>query len=161
MEQTCIFQKNKKSCAFTGHRSLGEDFREKALKNAVELAIKEGVEIFYCGMAMGFDLLAAETVLDLKAEFPQIRLVACVPCYGQEKSFSKEDKARYSKALKNADEQIILSEHYYRGCMQVRDKYMAERADMLIAYCKKSTGGTAYTVKCFQKAHADGEIVFL
>ena len=161
MEQTCIFQKNKKSCAFTGHRILGEDFSEKALKNAVKEAIKAGVEIFYCGMAIGFDLLAAETVLELKAEFPQIRLVACVPCYGQEKSFSKEDKARYSKALKNADEQRILSEHYYRGCMQVRDKYMAEHADMLIAYCKKQTGGTAYTVKCFQKAHADGEIVFL
>lgn len=161
MEQTTIFKKNKKSCAFTGHRHLGEDLSEKVLENAVKTAIKEGVETFYCGMAMGFDLLAAETVLFLKKDFPQIRLVACVPCYGQEKSFSKEDKARYVEALKNADEQIVLSERYYRGCMQVRDKYMAERADMLIAYCKKETGGAAYTVKIFQKLCPDGEIVFL
>ena len=140
---------------------MGGDFKEEALKNAVKEAIKEGVEIFYCGMAMGFDLLAAETVFYLKEEFPKIRLVACVPCYGQEKSFSKEDKARYVEALKKADERIILSERYYRGCMQVRDKYMAERADMLIAYCKKETGGTAYTVKCFQKLRPSGEIVFL
>jgi uncharacterized phage-like protein YoqJ len=161
MEQTTIFKKNKKSCAFTGHRNLGEDLSEKVLENAVKTAIKEGVETFYCGMAMGFDLLAAETVLLLKKDFPKIRLVACVPCYGQEKSFSKEDKTRYVEALKNADEQIILSERYYRGCMQVRDKYMAERADMLIAYCKKETGGAAYTVKIFQKLFPDGEIVFL
>lgn len=161
MEQTTIFKKHKKSCAFTGHRQLGEEFNKTALKNAVKTAIKEGVDTFYCGMAMGFDLLAAETVLQLKEEFQKIRLVACVPCYGQEKSFSKEDKARYVEALKNADEQIVLSERYYRGCMQVRDKYMAERADMLIAYCKKETGGAAYTVKIFQKLCPDGEIVFL
>ena len=45
--------------------------------------------------------------------------------------------------------------------MQVRNKYMAERADMLIAYCKKSTGGAAYTVKCFEKVRKNGEIVYL
>lgn len=161
MEQTCIFKKDKKSCAFTGHRHLGVDFSEKSLENAVKEAIKEGVETFYCGMAMGFDLLAAEKVFALKKEFPKVRLVACVPCYGQEKSFSKEDKARYIETLKKADERILLSERYYRGCMQVRDKYMAERADMLIAYCKKETGGTAYTVQCFKKFRPSGKIVFL
>ena len=38
---------------------------------------------------------------------------------------------------------------------------MVERADVLVAYCHKTTGGAAYTVKCFQKAHPDGQIVFI
>ena len=161
MEQTCIFQSEIKSCAFTGHRKLGEDFHAESLKTAIKKAVLLGVEIFYCGMAMGFDLLAAQTVLEYKKEFPNIKLIACVPCYNQEKKFSEEDKQRYCAYLKQANEVIILSDKYYRGCMQVRNKYMAERADMLIAYCKKNTGGAAYTVKCFKKARKNGEILFL
>ena len=163
MQQMSIFSKEQpvKVCVFTGHRELQEDFSAKKLKEAVLSVIKEGADTFLCGMAMGFDLLAAETVLALKRKFPQVKLVACVPCLGQEKYFSLRDQKRYATALKKADEQVILSDHYYNGCMQARDKYMAERADSMIAYCKKTSGGTAYTVRCFQKLHPDREIIFL
>ena len=161
MEQTCIFQNKKISCAFTGHRTLGEDFSLEKLNSALKNAILEGVEIFYCGMAVGFDLFAAELVLEYKKQFKNVKLISCVPCYNQEKSFSQKDKERYKEAIKKADEVIFLSDRYYKGCMQVRNKYMAERADMLIAYCKKSTGGAAYTVKCFEKLRKNGEIVYL
>ena len=150
-----------KSCVFTGHRTLEEDFSVTKLKKEIETAILQGIETFYNGMAMGFDLLAAETVLSLKKEYPQVKLIACIPCYKQEKSFTEKDKKRYAEILKKADEKIQLAEEYYRGCMQVRDKYMAERADMMIAYCKKTTGGAAYTVKCFQKLRPEGKIIFL
>lgn len=150
-----------KSCVFTGHRTLEEDFSARKLKATVQAAIEKGVEVFYNGMAMGFDLIAAETVLKFKKKYPHIKLIACIPCYKQERNFSEKDKKRYVAVLKKADEQVILAEEYYRGCMQVRDKYMAERADMMIAYCKKTTGGAAYTVKCFQKCNPEGEIVFL
>ena len=55
----------------------------------------------------------------------------------------------------------MLAEHYFRGCMQQRDKYMADRADVLIAYCKKDVGGTAYTVHYFKKKYPFKEILFL
>ena len=166
--QTSIFQNEKQNteqtlaaCVFTGHRKLGEDFSARKLKFAIRKLIKRGVHTFYNGMAIGFDLLAAEKLIELKKEYPQVRLVACIPCYHQEKSFSERDKKRYVEILKKADEQILLSERYFRGCMQARDKYMAERADCMIAYCEKETGGAAYTVKIFQKLHPDGEILFL
>jgi uncharacterized phage-like protein YoqJ len=123
--------------------------------------IELGIDTFLCGMAIGFDLAAAEITLSLKRKNPSIRLVACVPCVGQEKYFSKGDQKRYVAALKKADEKVILSENYYKGCMQVRDKYMAERADVMIAYSKKQEGGTAYTVRCFQKKNPNGKIIFL
>ena len=150
-----------KTCAFTGHRVLEKDFSKAKLKKETEAQIKNGVEIFFNGMAMGFDLAAAECVLALKKKYPQIKLIACVPCYGQEKYFSETDKRRYVEILKNTDERMILSDHYFQGCMQARDKYMAERADVLIAYCNKPTGGAAYTVKIFQKLHPDGLLIFI
>ena len=150
-----------KNCVFTGHRDLGDDFSKSRLKKTIEGLIKEGVENFYNGMAIGFDLIAAECVLSLRRKYPQVKLIACVPCYGQEKYFSDADKKRYVKILKKANETVILADHYYQGCMQNRDKYMVEHAEVMIAYCKKTTGGAAYTVKLFQKAYPDGVIHFV
>ena len=149
------------TCVFTGHRDLGEDFSKKTLKKQIESLIKEGVNTFLNGMAIGFDLIAAECVLGFVKKYPQVKLIACVPCYGQEKYFSETDKKRYVNILKKAHNKVVLSDHYFNGCMQQRDKYMVERADVMIAYCKKTTGGAAYTVKLFQKAYPDGKIYFI
>lgn len=146
---------------FTGHRELDGDFSARKLKKEIEKMILRGVKIFYNGMAMGFDLIAAETVLALKKKYPEIRLIACIPCYEQEKYYSDRDKKRYAKAFASADERVFVSENYHRGCMLKRNRYMAERADVMLAYCKKEAGGTAYTVKYFRKLHPLNEIVFL
>ena len=100
-------------------------------------------------------------VISLKRKYKNIRLIACIPCYNQEKNFSLQDKKRYAKILKKADEQILLSETYYKGCMQKRDKYMADNADILIAYLKKPTGGTAFTVNYFTKKYPLKEKILL
>lgn len=149
------------ACVFTGHRRLEADFSARKLKKEIKKMMSAGVAVFYNGMAMGFDLIAAEQVLELKKKFPSVKLIACVPCYGQEKYFSEEDKRRYAAILKKADETIILSDHYYNGCMQNRDRYMADRADVMIAYCKKEEGGAAYTVKYFSKRKGEENIVFI
>ena len=150
-----------KTCAFTGHRVLGDDFSARKLKKEIKKLILAGVDTFYNGMAMGFDLLAAEKTLELKKRFPHIRLILCIPCYKQERSFSEKDKGRYATIYKKADEKKVLSEFYYRGCMQARNRYMVERADVLIAYCTKADGGTAHTVKCFEKMKPEREIIFI
>ena len=163
MKQLSIFEEEKqiKTCVFTGHRELPSDFSKKALKNEITKLVQAGVDTFLCGMAIGFDLLAAESVLSVRKKYPTVRLVACIPCIGQEKYFSKADQKRYVDAVRKADEKVILSDSYYRGCMQVRDKYMAERGDVMLAYCTKKEGGAAYTVRCFQKAHPNGDVIFL
>lgn len=160
-KQLTIVPQQIKTCAFTGHRELGYDFSAKAFEKEIAELIERGAEIFYNGMARGFDLFAAETVVKLKKKYPQIKLVACVPCLEQEKGFSERDKTRYKKILSKADKKVVLSEYYYSGCMLARNRYMADRADVLVAYCKKQTGGTAYTVEYFRKKYPSREIIFL
>ncbi len=150
-----------KSCAFTGHRELAEDFSARKLKKEIKRMIERGVVTFYNGVAMGFDLIAAELVLELKKKYPHVKLVAHVPCLGQEKYYSGEDKERYAAVLKQADEQVVLFEHYTRGCMHARNRYMVDRADYLIAYCHSEKGGTAYTVQYFLKSHDEENLVRL
>lgn len=74
------------SCAFTGHRRLGEDFDPERLKKEIESCVSRGVSLFYCGMAAGFDLYAAECVVELKRKLPFLRLAACIPCDGAGKN---------------------------------------------------------------------------
>ncbi len=158
----CEEEKNAiKTCIFTGHRQLDKDFSARKLKKEIKTLILTGVDTFLCGMAMGFDLIAGETVISLKKRFPFIKLVACIPCYNQEKYFSENDKKRYVSILEQSDERIFVSETYFKGCMQKRDKYMVERANVMIAYCKKSVGGTAFTVKTFEKSKPFSKIIYL
>ena len=144
--------------AFTGHRELEADFDEKRLKKVIKTLIKQGARIFYSGMARGFDLIAAEIVAKEKKKNQEIRLIACIPCPKQERAYSDTEKVLYERLLVECDEKVIVSDHYFRGCMQVRNKYMETRADALIAYCHKEEGGSAYTKKLFEKK---GKPVFL
>ena len=150
-----------KSCAFIGHRTIEEDFSPKKLWETIERYIQNGATDFYNGMAQGFDLLAAEATLMLKRRYPKVRLIACIPCYNQERAYSDTDKARYVAILQKADEKILLSEEYHRGCMLIRNQYMVDHADALIAYSKKETGGAAYTVKYCQKKYPEKEIIYI
>lgn len=160
MEQLGILE-NKiqpSKCVFTGHRELDKEFSPALLKNTIKGLIERGVDVFYNGMAIGFDLLAAEQVLALRKKFPNVKLIACVPYYGQETYFSAADKRRYVKILKKADEIVLLSEKYYRGCLHQRDRYMVDNADVMVAYCKKTEGGAAYTLSYFKKQKSNCEI---
>ena len=150
------------ACAFTGHRNLPEYLDEEIIKKAVENCIKKGVEIFYNGVAKGFDLLSAKVVLSLKKKYPNIKLIACIPCYNQEKNYNEEEKKAYIEVLAKTDEKIYVSEsEYFRGCMQKRDRYLVDKADILIAYLKEDTGGTAFTVNYCKKKYPFKEILFL
>ena len=146
------------SCAFTGHRFLDESFSLKTLKKEIERLIKnENVNCFYCGMAMGFDLIAGETVVELKKKYP-IKLIACVPFLEQDKYFSQKDKIRYVELLEKCDERLLISEKYYKDCLLKRNRYMVNKSDFLIAYLRKDNGGTAYTVNYFKQKNPDNII---
>lgn len=132
-------------CAFTGHRQQLEELDLKLLDRVVLNLIKGGAEEFLCGMAVGFDLLAAETVLKYRKKYP-VRLVACLPCEGQDRYFDKQSARKYEKILAKCDDKIILSPTYFNGCMQMRDRFLVDNCDVLVSFLRKKSGGTYYTV---------------
>jgi uncharacterized phage-like protein YoqJ len=143
----------KKSCAFAGHRVFYDAPDENLLKKCVINLVNQGVDTFYSGMAMGFDLFAANVVIDVKKDYPNVKLVACIPCLGQERYYSATDKQLYEKVLVNCDDVVVLSEHYYNGCMFVRDRYMVDNSEYLIVYMRQKVGGTIYTLNYARSTH--------
>lgn len=147
--------------SFTGHRpdkidgySISPERVETRIKQVlaeeiVQLA-EEGADTFLSGMAPGFDLWAADEVLRLRVEGrigEGVRLVLAVPYPNFERSFGAEWRPLYGKILERADEVVYTSQGYYRGCYHRRNDYLANEADVVLAYYEGSDGGTRYTIK--------------
>ena len=92
---------------------------------------------------MGFDMLTAEVALALQSELSGLQVIAVVPYRRQAERWNDAMKARYDTILRNSDDVIILSEHYYHGCLLRRNDYMVFHSSSLIAwYDGKPKGGT-------------------
>ncbi len=137
-------------CCFTGHRELPVDSLEALydfLRRAVRYAYDHGAREFRAGGALGFDTLAALTVLDLRERCPDLRLCLYLPCRDQDRGWLERDRSIYRHILQRADTVTYTSEHYFQGCMMVRNRALVDGSDMCIAFCRHIEGGSAYTVK--------------
>lgn len=148
------------SCCFTGYRPHKFPFAmnrqnpeylkmENKLIDAVFSLPDEGCCTFYTGVAMGFDLIAAETVLLLRESSRKaaVRLICVVPFIGQAQSFDPEWKERYESVLRQADLVLTLSDHYFKGCYQKRNEYMVNRSNYIITWYDGQSGGTRNTLR--------------
>ncbi len=144
-----------KTVCFSGHRVLYDPKQdiEISLENSVRQCIANGAEIFMTGGAIGFDTLAALTVIRLRREFPQIRLVLALPCPPGEQTlkWTAKQKDEYRVIYESADKVNILAKNYTRNCMLDRNKYMVDHSYKLIHYLRFDRGGTKHTVNYAQK----------
>ncbi len=142
-------EKSKTVC-FSGHRELHEPKEdiEKRLEAAIRQCILNGAEQFIAGGAIGVDTIAARTVIRLRKEYPNIRLVLALPCPPeyQTRNWTEQQKEEYQEILRQADEKRVLSNKYTRGCMFARNRHMVDNSDTLIYYLRSDKGGTKYTV---------------
>lgn len=146
------------SVAFTGHRTYRDEAREQ-LSAALEALYNRGFRTFLSGMALGFDLAAAEAVVSLRGRHPGVRLVAAVPFRGQADRFPAAQRRRYEAILARADEVVVLADEYHRGCYARRNDFLVDHAAVVVAWYDGSPGGTRYTV---ERARTRGrEIVYL
>ena len=142
-----------RSCCFTGHRimKITPELVQR-LRVAIIGVIGMGVAEFYDGGAIGFDMLCAETVIALKAEYSYIKLHLLLPCPPEEqvKVWNNTQTARYREIMQAADSVTVLSEHYTEDCMRRRNERLVEIADFCICYCTNPRSGTGQTVRMAQ-----------
>ncbi|MCM1365203.1 MAG: SLOG family protein [Faecalibacterium sp.] len=140
--------KNQTAC-FTGHRYIPQSKIKSVqikLINVLEELIAKGYRYFGAGGALGFDTLAAQTVLDLMGKHPQIKLILVLPCISQADRWNINDKQMYESIKKRADKIVYTSKEYTNGCMHKRNQHLIDNSSVCICYLTKAVGGTAYTV---------------
>ncbi len=139
-----------KTCCFTGHRQIAPEkfiYVKHRLISVIDELVIGGITDFCTGGALGFDTVAAQTVLEAKKRYGDIKLHLVLPCPQQADSWSAVNREIYEDIMKSADSVTYMSEHYTRFCMQLRNRQMVEQSSICISYLEKETGGTAYTVK--------------
>ena len=146
------------TCCFTGMRpqKLPWGFNErdkrcvkmkKELKLYITEAINLGYDTFFTGMALGFDMICAEMIIELKKKYPQIRLIGALPCRNQSKNWSKSDKKRYDNIYYNLDAEYCKYDKYIGAeCMLERNRFMVDNSRLVIALYSGGNGGTKYTM---------------
>ena len=151
------------SCFFTGHRVIPADKRNEIKKavmlHCINLIDNCGVTDFIAGGALGFDTLAALTVLKMKEKYPNIRLHLYLPFTDQASSWSMYNRTLWEYIREHADDyRYITNNTYVAGCMQKRNRAMVDNAKFCIAYCTNFKSGTGYTISYAKKC---GRIVKL
>lgn len=144
-----------KSAMFTGHRILSGDVLdlEQRLYSVLERGIcNYGLRDFFAGGAVGWDTLAAKTVLLLRERYSFIKLHLILPCCNEEQTlkWSTQQRTEFYRILSLANSVEYTAYHYYNGCMAVRNARLVELAtDCCFCYFDQTrhTGGTAQTVR--------------
>lgn len=146
-----------KTCCFTGHRELPIAWGRWKLAAKLEKAIIEqintGIRFFGTGGALGFDTLAAQTVLKLKKKYPEIKLILVLPCVTQTRGWTTEDVEEYERIKAQADKVVYTAQEYTKGCMFKRNRHLVDNSSVCICYLTRKSGGTAYTVR-YAKEHS-------
>ena len=142
------------TCSFTGHRQISPEVRpslKALLDKAVEYAYSEGCRTFICGGALGFDTMAARAVISYRMMHKDVRLVLALPCIDQDAMWSDSQKNSYEFTVSEADEVMYVSDSYTKDCMAKRNRFLAEKADILIAYSGRANSGAAQTVRMAER----------
>lgn len=141
--------KRRQTLCFTGHRVIpifSKKTIKETLRNTLIEQINNGYLYFGAGGALGFDTIAAQTVLELRSVYPQIKLILVLPCLTQTRGWSARDIAIYEDIKSKADKVVYTSEEYSSGCMHKRNRHLVDNSSMCVCYLTEETGGTAYTV---------------
>ena len=149
--------------AVTGHRpnklygynlnnEKNLELKEKFKKILIDNKCTEAIT----GMALGVDTIFALAVLELKDEGYNIKLHCAIPCKNHSCKWIKESVDLYNKILAKADiVKLVTDETYKPYLMQIRNEYMVDLADKIIAVWNGSSGGTANCVKYAQKKNKE------
>lgn len=158
-----VFDKNV-SCCFTGHRVMSPSEKQRAseeINRIVRTLVKNGVRHFICGGALGFDTVAAVTLINMRTSKAladrdgnevKIHLTLAIPCPEQSERWQFSDKALYNRILSEADSVMTVSEHYTKSCMFERNRYMVDSSAYCVAYVTRSRGGAYYTMNYAKKS---------
>lgn len=136
--------------AFTGHRP--DKLGGYKLPNPTYLYVCQQIDLIlrelkpdkiFSGMALGVDQWAANIAYRLGIPF-----IAAVPFLGQEKAWPQKSQQTYNALLKLAESVVFVSDGGYSAAkMQIRNQYMVDNCDKLIAIWDGSQGGTGNCVE--------------
>lgn len=132
---------------------------KEKIKFQIEKAINNGYIKFISGMALGFDMICAEQVLEFKKKYSQIILECALPCKTQSSLWQFEQQKRYNNIIKQANSVRYAHNEYVNFCMLERNRYMVDNSSLCIALFNGVCGGTLSTINYAKKQNVKVVII--
>lgn len=148
------------SVAITGHRPhklpWGQDeesplcgMLKAALLIRILMLIDKGYNTFYTGMNWGVDLIFGELVINLKEQYPDIKLIGVLPYEDMHVKWHTSYQERHFDLVEECDNLIVLSQAYNNDCFKELRKYLVDNSKRVIAVFddRYLSSGTLQTIK--------------
>lgn len=147
------------TACFTGHRKISDEYYNKAnpsaewhtLRQFMDQIIKgmigspNNVDHFISGLAIGVDMLAAESVAYVRSfGGPAIRLTGAIPFPSQPSKWPEPTRVQWANICELCNEVVSVSaDPYSPQKMQIRNEWMVDESDYVIAVWNGvKSGGT-------------------
>ena len=144
------------ACTFAGHREVFSSKVDAQITKSLSELLRTDTEfIFYTGGMGDFDKKCESAVRLMKKDNPKlsIRLILVLPYMTNRLNTEKEYFETYF------DDVIIpteLCDVHYKAAIKMRNRWMVEHSDRVLAYIRRNYGGAFETIKY---AHQQGRLV--
>ena len=144
------------TCCFTGHQDIPRCDERKIITRVrylvTPLISDHGVIYFGVGGAVGFDMIVAEYLLELRDHYQKgIKIISVLPFPDWRENWTDEQKRRQDEIMRLSDKVTFVSDSYSKGVYLLRNRKLVDNSAYFISYCHRTTGGTAYTVRYAMK----------
>ncbi len=133
----------------TGHRpdklgGYGDDIKNKLQNLATGWLISnKNINGVISGMALGWDQALASAAISLR-----VPLLAALPFKNQDCKWPEKSQKEFKNILNKASKIVIVSEGEFTSKkMQIRNEYMVDNSDFVLALWNGTSGGTANCIK--------------
>ena len=136
ISRSVIFMSGK-ICCFSGHRFVLDGNVKERVETKIEELICEGFTEFYSGGMGEFDGICENAVRSVKHRNKKIKLRLILP-------YMKTSVNRNREYYESSCDEIIIpdmGEIHYKRAITVRNRWIAERSDVVLAYVIRDFGG--------------------
>lgn len=150
-----------KTACFTGHRpnklkgynvADNKELLWKIHFVCVDLIENKNVTTFINGLALGVDMWSAKIVIKLKEKYPHIKLISAIPCRNHSCKWNSKDKELWQEICDKSDDVVLVTDDDYKPyLMQVRNEWMVNNSDIVVAVWDGTKGGTGNCVNFSEK----------
>ncbi|WP_078550571.1 DUF1273 domain-containing protein [Litchfieldia alkalitelluris] len=128
-------------------KNPGITFIKKAIEKKLLFLLEEGLEWVIISGQLGVELWAAEVVMDLQIDHPNLKFAVITPFLDQEEKWNEVNKELYEFVLSQADYTNSITNKKYESPAQFRlkNKFFIDKSDgMLIVYDEETEGSPKF-----------------
>lgn len=128
-------------------KHIGIKYIKKVIKKKLIDLIEDGLEWVLISGQLGVELWAAEVVIDLKNQYPQLKLAVITPFLNQQNNWNEANKTLYEEITMSADYLDSISRKDYESPVQLKQKneFLVNKSDgILVIYDEEKPGSPNY-----------------